>query len=225
MSAEFSGDDGGKCIGCDNGHSRWGLMSRATAEYTVGSGILFQDDNFGGPLAANYPTDRWPTNAENVEAYEGAASLFNDSFGFAQRSGVGCALGIEVPLGVTYPQCNGTEAACFEGIFTRLARLKMPIAEFWLYSSEGAMGGANHTAPLVQQIIKDAATAKAALASSELQALGVKLCMSGWMLGPADIPEVRNTTALSCLHLVCCANRLLSLSYSTLTRCWLQISG
>lgn len=176
------------CIGCDNSNTVWGLANRSTSDYTCGSGLFFDVDNFGSPLAPNYPTSLLPNTDENKAAFEGAADLLKDVFGFGRRMGVQAAVGVEVPLGVTYPWANGTEREHFEGIFTRLRRLQMPISQFWLYSSEGSMNaGVNSTSASVQQIVRDAHTAVAALANVWPNS-NVTITMSGWMLGPPDQP-------------------------------------
>jgi len=176
------------CIGCDNGNSVWGLANRSTSDYTCGSGLFFDVDNFGSPLASQYPTQTLPDETQNKAMFEGAADLLSDVFGFGRRLGVGAAVGVEVPLGVTYPWANGTEKEHFEGIFTRMKRLKLPIEQFWLYSSEGSMNaGINSTSLSVQQIVRDAHTAIAALAKVWPES-NVTIGMSGWMLGPPDRP-------------------------------------
>ena len=176
------------CIGCDNSNTVWGLASRPTSEYTCGSGLFFDTDNFGSPLAAAYPSTSLPSDTQNKAAFEGAADLLSDVFGFASRLGVRAAVGVEVPLGITYPWANGTEREHFEGIFTRMKRLNLPISQFWLYSSEGSMNaGVNYSSQAVQQIVRDAHTAIAALAKVWPES-NMTIGMSGWMLGPSDRP-------------------------------------
>jgi hypothetical protein len=176
------------CIGCDSGNSVWGLVNRSTSDYTCGSGQFFPTDNFGSPLSAAYPTKFLPSQAQNIAAFEGAADLLKDAFGFSRNLGVEAAVGVEVPLGVTYPWANGKEREHFEGIFTRLKKLKFPLSQFWLYSSEGSMNaGVNSSSPSVQRIVKDAHTAVAALAKVWPEG-NVTIGMSGWMLGPPDQP-------------------------------------
>ena len=176
------------CIGCDKSNTVWGLASRSTSDYTCGSGLFFDVDDFGSPLAAAYPTTSLPNETQNKAAFEGAADLLRDVFGFASRLGVRSAVGVEVPLGVTYPWANGTEREHFEGIFTRMKRLNLPISQFWLYSSEGSMNaGVNSSSQAVQQIVKDAHTAIAALAKVWPES-NMTIGMSGWMLGPSDRP-------------------------------------
>ena len=105
------------CIGCDHSNSVWGLANRSTSDYTCGSGLFFDVDNFGSPLASQYPTHALPDKAQNKAMFEGAADLLTDVFGFGRRLGVGAAVGVEVPLGVTYPWANGTEKEHFEVFF------------------------------------------------------------------------------------------------------------
>ena len=176
------------CIGCDKSSTVWGLANRSTSDYTCGSGLFFDVDNFGSPLAAQYPTASLPDDTQNKAAFEGAADLLQDVFGFGRRLGVEAAVGVEVPLGVTYPWANGTEREHFEGIFTRMKRMNLPISQFWLYSSEGSMNDdINSTSPSVQQIVQDAHTAIAALANVWPES-NMTISMSGWQLGPPDRP-------------------------------------
>ena len=176
------------CIGCDHSNSVWGLANRSTSDYTCGSAAFFDADNYGSPLAAAYPTAALPNEKENKAAFEGAADLLKDAFHFARSLGVDAAIGVEVPLGITYPWALGREMEHFLGIFNRLKRLDIPIKSFWLYSSEGSMNaGVNYSSPSVQQIVKDA---HSALAASQRVWPGgnVTIGMSGWMLGPTDRP-------------------------------------
>jgi hypothetical protein len=81
------------CIGCDHSNTVWGLANRSTSDYTCGSGLFFPVDNFGSPLAKDYPTATLPDDTQNKQAFEGAADLLKDAFGFGRRLGVDAAVG------------------------------------------------------------------------------------------------------------------------------------
>lgn len=81
--------------------------------------------------------------------------------------GAGACTGVEVPLASAFPFAAGREREHFDGMFRRLKNLDFPLDQFWLYTSEGAMVH-NHSAPQVQQVVKEAIMANEALKAAGL---------------------------------------------------------
>ena len=71
-------------------------------------------------------------------AIDSIASCCAQVFGFGRQFGIHSAVGVEVPLGITYPFANGTEKEHFEGALLFAPNCSVHCCAFVLASSEAA---------------------------------------------------------------------------------------
>ena len=82
------------CVGCDSANTNWGLASRPTSHYSVGSAAFFAQDYVGSPLLPVYPDTTMPRDGEVFrQTFEAAADFLTEALGWARRLGISVAVG------------------------------------------------------------------------------------------------------------------------------------
>ena len=163
----------------------WGYAPKATAEYSLGAGAMYDRDDYGSEIMRNLgPMPQSPTDCNEV--FNRAGNMLRDAFTLAHRLGIKTCVGTETPLVV--PARVSERAAStgkadveklYAGIFTRIMRA-YPIDYYWFWTPE------NWTWEAVKQEAVDATIGDIRTAISAAKKVGVPFALAtcGWVLGP-----------------------------------------
>ena len=168
----------------------WGYAPKQTGDYVFGSSGLFERDDFGPELMFGAIPD--PETPEmSSQAFERAAALLRDAFGFAHQVGVKTCVGTETPLTIPKllrehlkalgknPSDLGVVQELYEGIFRR-ANQAYPLDYYWFWTPE-SWAGSGAKEEQIKATIGDLSTVIAAYKQVHPP---FALATCGWVLGP-----------------------------------------
>eukprot|EP01006_Ploeotia_vitrea_P019533 TRINITY_DN51745_c0_g1_i1.p1 TRINITY_DN51745_c0_g1~~TRINITY_DN51745_c0_g1_i1.p1 ORF type:complete len:827 (-),score=79.76 TRINITY_DN51745_c0_g1_i1:164-2449(-) len=161
----------------------WGYQSKATSNYTVGSGVMFDADCFGtpamtgGPKGFCYPK----TPQEDNIVFNRVGQLWNDTFSWAKKVGVKTAIGTNTPIPHTVP--GHTTQEVYEGVFERIMRTH-PLDYYWVWTPEEfEWKNISVTSKEWKDTVDDIT---AAINAAKKLNVPFGLATSGWQLGPRN---------------------------------------
>lgn len=167
----------------------FGFRSMKRAQYSFGTGLLFDRDDFG----ADYMRNRapWPKPDDEKELFNDMGKFLADALPFAGSLGIKTCLGTEIPLVLPLqftellkkrgldPESAGVRQKIYEGIFTRIKNTH-PLDFYWFWTNENWTWKGESKEELANTI-RDFDAATRAL---EVVKPGFRLATSGWVLGP-----------------------------------------
>ncbi len=167
----------------------FGYFPRKTTEYSFGTGLLFDREDFG----ADYMRNRtpWPKPEDEANLFNDMGRMLADALPFAGGLGIKSCIGTEIPLVLPNqfiellkkrgldPESPQVRQRIYEGIFLRI-KLTHPLDFYWFWTSENWTWN-GETKEELQKTIRDFDAANKAL---EVVKPGFKLATCGWVLGP-----------------------------------------
>jgi hypothetical protein len=171
-------------------NSTWGYKSKDTADYSFGSDLLFERNDYGPDYMKGMTP--WPKTAQDRnEVFNRFGDVLNDAFSFARELGIKTCIGTEAPL--TIPKMvkeqlkaegiNPDEPAVirhiYEGMFQRIKNTH-PLDYYWFWTPEGwTWGGAKD-----EQVAATEKDMLLAVEAAKKVNAPFTLATCGWVLGP-----------------------------------------
>jgi hypothetical protein len=168
----------------------WGYKSKDTADYSFGSDLLFERNDYGPDYMKGMSP--WPKTAQDRnEVFNRFGKVLNETFGFARELGIKTCIGTETPL--TIPKMvkehlkeegkNPDEPAVvqhiYEGMFQRIKKTH-PLDYYWFWTPEGwTWGGAKD-----EQVAATEQDMLLAVKAARKVGAPFTLATCGWVLGP-----------------------------------------
>jgi hypothetical protein len=189
----------------------WGYLPKKTGDYTRGSSMLFDRDDYGAEVMKGYmPQPNTPEGS--IVVFDRAGAMFRDVFSHARSLGVKTCVGTETPLVIPKlvrerlaatgknPADSTVVAELYTGMFTRIKN-SYPLDYFWFWTPEGWTWEGNSDTQ-VRATLTDINAARTALARAGNP---FRLATCGWVLGPVGNRALfgdmlHSDIALSCIN-------------------------
>ena len=168
----------------------WGYKTKDTSDYTFGSDLLFERDDYGADYMKDMPP--WPKTAQDRnELFNRFGGVLNNAFSFARELGIKTCIGTEAPLTIPKmvkehlkseginPDDPKVVQHIYEGMFQRIKNTH-PLDYYWLWTPEGwTWGGAKD-----EQVAATEKDLLLAFAAAKKVNAPFTLATCGWVLGP-----------------------------------------
>jgi hypothetical protein len=168
----------------------WGYASTPTRDFSAGSSMLFETDDFGPSVTAGQrPIPKTPEACNEV--FNRAGKLLAGTFGFGRQLGIKICLGTETPITLPKlveerlrsrgldPKNPEVVSQVYEGLFRRIKQV-YPVDYYWLWTPEDWTWSGNKP----QQLADTVQDIKAALNALDRLGNPFTLATCGWVLGP-----------------------------------------
>ena len=168
----------------------WGYKSKDTADYSFGSDLLFERNDYGPDYMKEMTP--WPKTVQHRnELFNRFGDVLNEAFGFARELGIKTCIGTEAPLTIPkmvkeHLKAEGINTDdpkvvqhIYEGMFQRIKNAH-PLDYYWLWTPEGwTWGGASD-----EQVAATENDLLLAVEAAKKVDAPFTLATCGWVLGP-----------------------------------------
>ncbi|MHC4146198.1 MAG: malectin domain-containing carbohydrate-binding protein, partial [Planctomycetota bacterium] len=168
----------------------WGYKSKDTADYSFGSDLLFDRNDYGPDYMKGMTP--WPKTAQDRnEVFNRFGKVLNEAFSFARELGIKTCIGTEVPLTIPKmvkehlkeegqkPDDPAVVQNIYEGMFQRIKKTH-PLDYYWFWTPEGwTWGGAKD-----EQVAATEKDMLLAVKAAKKVNAPFTLATCGWVLGP-----------------------------------------